>query len=260
MILHAYGDSWTEGQGSDYEHELSLIEREDKKTFRNEHSWVKSLSDKLGISYVNHGISGNANNKIFNAVVNDIKNNKVASDDFIIIMWSSSLRDNVPFLPDGEWVTWSIKHLLNEPHKFINSHVSENECYDDFFTKYKEFFLSEMFNQNYYNIVNQNYIIFLQKLLNHNNIKYMMCDSFESMLVDLNKKDDITHLIDTSKYWNFDKKTFRDFLNETKRLDVWEFQDVNFMERTTQHPNKEGYKLIAKELYNFIKQNKTITQ
>ena len=258
MTLQAYGDSWTEGQGSDYEHELSLISREDKKVFRNEHSWVKCLSNKLGICHVNHGISGNANNKIFNAIVNDIKNGRVTSNDFVIIMWSSSLRDNVPFLPDGEWVTWSVKHLLNEPHKFINSHSTENESYDDFFTKYKELFICEMFNQNYYNIVNQNYIIFLQKLFNHYNIKYMMCDSFESMLVNLNKKDDITHLIDTSKYWNFGKKTFRDFLNDTNRLDVWEFQDEDFMVRPTQHPNKEGYLLMAKELYNFIDKNNLI--
>jgi hypothetical protein len=86
----------------------------------------------------------------------------------------------------------------------------------------------------------------------------MMCDSFESMLVNLNKKDDITHLIDTSKYWSFGKKTFRDFLNDTNRLDVWEFQDEDFMIRPTQHPNKEGYLLMAKELYNFIDKNNLI--
>jgi hypothetical protein len=173
-------------------------------------------------------------------------------------MWSSSLRDYVPFLPNGEWVTWSIKHLIEEPHKFINSYNSSNSLYDSFFTEYKQFFIGEMFNQNYYNIVNQNYIIFIQKLFKHYNINYIMCDSFESMLINLNKKDDITNLIDNSKYWEFNKQTFRDYLNKIKRLDIWENQNEEFETRASQHPNLQGYKLISEELYGYIKNNKIL--
>jgi len=257
MILHAYGCSWTAGEGCDRIIEDTLI-GEEKLKFQNENSWVKFLAEKLNIEHINNGICGNSNNRIFNKLVEDIRNQKIQKNDFVTIMWSSSLRDVVPFLPSGEWVTWSIKHLIEEPHKFINAHNTENVNYDLFFTKYKEFFIGELFNQNYYNIVSQNYIIFIQKLLEHYEIKYIMCDSFESMLIDLDKKDDVRHNIDKTYYWNFDKKTFRDFLNETNELDIWEYQTATFKTKASQHPNKKGYELISEELYNYIKRNKML--
>jgi hypothetical protein len=85
-----------------------------------------------------------------------------------------------------------------------------------------------------------------------------MCDSFESMLINLNKKDDITNLIDNSKYWEFNKQTFRDYLNKIKRLDIWENQNEEFETRASQHPNLQGYKLISEELYGYIKNNKIL--
>jgi hypothetical protein len=257
MILHAYGCSWTAGEGCNRFIEDTLT-GEEKLKFQNENSWVKFLAEKLNISYINNGICGNSNNKIFNKLVEDVRNNKIQKNDFITIMWSSSLRDVVPFLPNGEWVTWSVKHLIQEPHKFINAHNTENTDYNSFFTKYKEFFIGELFNQNYYNIVSQNYIIFIQKLLEHYGIKYIMCDSFESMIMDLNKKDDVKHNIDKKYYWNFNEKTFRDFLNETNELDIWEYQTDTFKTKATQHPNLKGYKLISEELYGYIKNNKIL--
>jgi len=257
MILHAYGDSWTEGQGCNRLVEDSLS-KEERPVYRKENSWVKFLADKLNMPFINNAVSGNANNKIFNQIVSDIQSEKIKSGDFVTIMWSSSLRDYVPFLPNGEWVSWSVKHLIEGPHKFINSYNSNNILYDLFLAEYKQLFIGEMFNQNYYNIVNQNYIIFIQKLFKHYNINYIMCDSFESMLIDLDKKDDISNLIDNSKYWEFNKQTFRDYLNKKKRLDIWENQDEQFETIASQHPNLEGYKLISEELYGYIKKNKIL--
>lgn len=258
MILHGYGCSWTEGEGADIEIENTITDREKKKIFRNTHSWVNGLANKLNINSINNGISSNANNKIFNQVIIDIQNFRIKRGDFVVIMWSSSLRDYVPFLPTGEWISWSVKHLLQTPEKFINSYKSSNTHYDEFMSYYKDFFVGEMFNQNYYNIVNQNYILFLQKMFEFYDIKYLMCDGLESMFIDLHKKDNITHLINKTNYWGFKNKTFRDFLNTTNKLDIWEYQDVTYKTRATQHPNKNGYNLISEELYNYIVGNNII--
>jgi hypothetical protein len=169
-------------------------------------------------------------------------------------MWSSSLRDYVPFLPKGEWISWSVNHLLQTPQKFVESYKSSNTKYTDFLIHYKDFFIVNLYNEEYYNIVNQNYIIFIQKLLSHYGIKYVMCDAFEPMI----RNDNYKNLIDTNKYWNFGNKTFRDFLNDTNRLDIWEHTDTNFKTRATQHPNKDGYNLISEELYNYIVGNNII--
>jgi len=240
MKLHAYGDSWTEGQGT-----------VDNRKEWKKHSWVKLLSDRLKIKSYNNGISGSSNLKIFNKVISDIRNGKIKNNDLVIIMWSSSLRDSVPFLPKNEWVSWSVKHLVELPHKFIESYKSDNEKYDNFLSSFKEHFLLNLFNQNYYNIVNQNYIVFTQRLFEFYGIKYIMCDAFENMILDLKKEDDKTTSINKKYYWGFGYKTIRDLLNEINREDIWEHPE-NYKTRPTQHPNIEGYKIISNELYNFI--------
>jgi hypothetical protein len=240
MKLHAYGDSWTEGQGT----------TEDRNEWKN-YSWVKVVSDKLGISSINNGISGNSNLSIFNKVVDDLIEGKINENDIVVVMWSSSLRDVVPFLPKNEWVSWSVKHLVEYPHKFVESYQSENEKYDNFLHSFKKLFITDLFNQNYYNIVNQNYIIFLQKMFEFYNIKYVMFDAFESMIIDIKKDDDKTNIINEKYYWELNKKTIRDLLNNTNRPDIWEHID-DYKERPTQHPNIEGYKIISEVVYDFL--------
>ena len=255
MILHAYGDSWTEGEGCDLEIE-STLKNQELIIYRNQNSWVKSLADKLNLQWINNGKSGNPNSVIFNSIIDDVTNDRIKKGDLVIVLWSSSLRDYAAFLPRQQWVSWSVKHLVNLPEKFINSYKSHNETYDSFLREYKSFFLDNLFNQNYYNIVNQNYIIFLQKLFEFYGIKYVMADAFDMMVVDPNEKDDIGGMIKTKYYWEYRKKTMRDFLQETK-LDC--FEDIKMMSKNpAQHPNVLGYNLISVEFNNYIVKNNII--
>lgn len=255
MILHAYGDSWTEGEGCNLEIE-STLKNQELIIYRNQNSWVKLLADKLNLQWINNGKSGNPNSVIFNSIIDDVTNDRIKKGDLVIVLWSSSLRDYAAFLPRQQWVSWSVKHLVNLPEKFINSYKSHNETYDSFLREYKSFFLDNLFNQNYYNIVNQNYIIFLQKLFEFYGIKYVMADAFDMMVVDPNEKDDVSDMIKTKHYWEYRKKTMRDFLQETK-LDC--FEDIKMMSKNpAQHPNKLGYNLISVEFNNYIVKNNII--
>ena len=255
MILHAYGDSWTEGEGCDLEIE-STLKNQELIIYRNQNSWVKSLADKLNLQWINNGKSGNPNSVIFNSIIDDVTNDRIKKGDLVIVLWSSSLRDYAAFLPRQQWVSWSVKHLVNLPEKFINSYKSHNETYDSFLREYKSFFLDNLFNQNYYNIVNQNYIIFLQKLFEFYGIKYVMADAFDMMVVNPNEKDDIGGMIKTKYYWEYRKKTMRDFLQKTK-LDC--FEDIKMISKNpAQHPNIVGYNLISVEFNNYIVKNNII--
>jgi len=255
MILHAYGDSWTEGEGCDLEIE-STLKNQELIIYRNQNSWVKLLADKLNLQWINNGKSGNPNSVIFNSIIDDVTNDRIKKGDLVIILWSSSLRDYAAFLPRQQWVSWSVKHLVNLPEKFINSYKSHNETYDSFLREYKSFFLDNLFSQNYYNIVNQNYIIFLQKLFEFYGIKYVMADAFDMMVVNPNEKDDIGGMIKTKYYWEYRKKTMRDFLQETK-LDC--FEDIKMISKNpAQHPNIMGYNLISVEFNNYIVKNNII--
>jgi hypothetical protein len=253
MILHAYGDSWTEGEGCNLEKEKTLKNQE-LIIYRNKQSWVKTLADSLTINWINNGKSGNPNSVIFNSIIDDVTNGRVKKGDLVGIMWSSSLRDYAAFLPRQQWVSWSIKHLISRPDKFINSYQSSNETYDAFLREYKNFFLEKLFNQNYYNIVNQNYIIFLQRLLEFYDIKYFMVDAFDKMVntSNMNKSDNYLDLINTKKYWEFHTTSMREYLEKTN-TDCFEDTD-----EPGKHPNSFGYNLISQELYNYIVKNNII--
>lgn len=255
--LVAYGDSWTIGEGCNREIEDTLSKHE-KMVYQKENSWVRFLSDKLNIPYENNGISGNPNNKIFNQIVDDVKNGITTKNDLVVIMWSSSLRDYLPFMPHGpkgEWLSWSTKHLIETPDRFFTSTQTENRYYDFFMEDYKKFWLTNLYEDLYYSIVNQNYIIFLQEFFKHYRINYVMCDGIEDMFLGIIPQYDKTNLIKSENYWGYKSDTFRDWLIKRTDDSFWEHKE-RWDTRGTQHPNLKGYELIANELYKFIKSKK----
>ena len=255
--LVAYGDSWTIGEGCNREIEDTLSKHE-KMVYQKENSWVRFLSDKLNIPYENNGISGNPNNKIFNQIVDDVKNGITTKNDLVVIMWSSSLRDYLPFMPHGpkgEWLSWSTKHLIETPDRFFTSTQTENRYYDFFMEDYKKFWLTNLYEDLYYSIVNQNYIIFLQEFFKHYRINYVMCDGIEDMFLGIIPQYDKTNLIKSENYWGYKSDTFRDWLIKRTDDSFWEHKE-RWGTRGTQHPNLKGYELIANELYKFIKSKK----
>lgn len=256
MKLYCYGDSWTEGVGVNRQMENSFLKSEDRKSYRNQFSWPKNLSELLSINYENCAIAGCSNKQIFDAIVNDIKSNKITEGDLVVVLWSSSLRDGVSFFPENEWFAWGLRYIEDEhlKHWGVGRELTKDATYNKFIYDYKMFYATQLLNQNYYNIVNQNYIIFLQKMFEFYKIKYVMFDAFESMITDLDRKDSKLEIINQNYYWEFNKKTIRDLLNSTNRDDIWEHIE-NYKDRPTQHPNIEGYRLISEIIYNFIKKS-----
>ena len=95
-------------------------------------------------------------------------------------------------------------------------------------------------------------------MLNEYGVKYIMCDAFDLMIQNLDKKDDNTYLIDKSTYWGFAKESLELWLMKNfKGEDVWEKKIPNPM-KVAQHPNEVGYQLISQELYNYIVKNNII--
>lgn len=249
----AYGDSWTVGEGCNKEIENTLPPHE-KISYQKENSWVKFLSEKMNLPNINNGVSGNSNNKIFNQIIEDVKWGVTNKSDLILIMWSSSLRDNLPFFPNsdnGEWLSWSTKNLTENPNKFYKSTQTQNEFYNSFMEDYKKFYLTNLYTESYYSILNQNYIIFLQKFLKHHGIKYFMMDGIENMLHFVNEEFDKVDLINRKNYWGFSLETARTYLEKLNRKDIWEYQD-KWRERATQHPNVLGYQILSNEFIGFI--------
>lgn len=254
MKLFTFGDSWTEGVGGNLDEELQTNVPEERTKIRHKYCWPKHLSNLLNITFTNNGIGGSSNNLIFEMICHNIKEQIIQRDDFVVIMWSSYLRDDVPFFPNGHWHFWGerykTKKYIYEP--IFSKKGDKNLIYEKSFSKYREFFITNLYSDTYYNIVNQNRILFLQFMFEELGIRYLFCDAFDRLINEnVSKEIDNTSLINTNHYWGFKEKTFRDFLIGTNRKDVWEDNKL-FSNELGKHPNKNGYELIAYELYKWI--------
>lgn len=264
MKLYTFGDSWTAGQGCNIIVENSLTDENERKEYRNSMSWPKYLSEQLKVEFTNLSKTGSSNKEIFDTIIETIKSNIISDNDLVVIMWSSSLRDNVPFFPNGEWHIWGNRYIENKwkfnwvinsiKDKINGTKYTNNPKYNFFLKSYKEFFINNLYDYTYYNIVNQNYILFIQKLLESYNINYVFCDAFDFMITkNIPTNLDKTDFINKSNYYKFREMTFKDYLISIDDTDSYLWEDSIKWDNTPgKHPNYKGYQKIANELYNFI--------
>lgn len=255
MKLFTFGDSWTEGIGGNINEENTTDILEEKTKIRQKYCWPKHLSELLNVDYENYGVGGTNNQIIFNSICRCLSLKKIEKDDFVVVLWTSPLRDNHPFFPiDDEFHFWG-KRYTDKKYLYdrIFSHdKGENQKYNELKKIYKEFYISNLMGNSYYDIVNQNYIIYLQYMFTELGIRFLFGDAFDMMISpDIFSEIDKTSYINKKHYWNFSNKTFRDILIETKRADVWE-DNRKFLNTPGKHPNNNGYKLISDEIYNWI--------
>ncbi len=259
MKLFTYGDSWTEGVGGNISEEEKTDIPEERTIIRHKYCWPKHLSDLLNCELKNDGVGGFSNNAIFNTIHHNLKNGIINQDDFVVIMWSSSLRDSLPFFPnEDDFFIWG-KRYKSKNHLF--KHIFEGgkgnlSNFSRFEKDYRDYFITNLYTDTYYDIVNQNYVLYLQFMFKQMGIRYVFCDAFDTMINnDIIDNINKTNLIDESHYWGYKNKTMADLLIGTKRKDVWEDENQWTENTAGKHPNSNGYKLIADELYKFINDN-----
>jgi len=257
MKLFTFGDSWTEGVGGDLVEEGKTNTHEERTKIRQNFCWPKYLSDLLKIEFCNLGMGSSSNKAIFDMVSHSIHNQTISKNDLVVIMWSSPLRDSLPFFPDDNpWHFWGEKYLSKKHiYSFIidKSTFNKSDTHINLKKEYKEYFLENLFSDAYYNIVNQNYILYLQFMFEKIGIRYLFCDAFDFMVKpDIIKDIDKTYLINKLHYWEFSQKTIRDFLVNINKKDVWEDGVLWSDKIIAMHPSKNGYELIANMLYDYI--------
>jgi len=256
MKLLTFGDSWTEGVGGNLEEEKKTEIPEERTSIRQEYCWPKHLSKLLNCEFKNNGVGAFSNNAIFNTVCYQLKNEIITSDDFVVIMWSSSLRDQLPFFPsENNFHIWG-KRYKSKQHLFkyiFDGVAGDNAKYNRAEKNFRDYYISNLFNETYYDIVNQNYILHLQFMFKELGIRYVFCDAFDTIInKNIDDSSNKTHLIDSDRYWGYRNKTMANLLIDTKRKDVWEDNNHWVDSTAGKHPSGVGYELIADELYKFI--------
>ena len=266
IMIHSFGDSFTAGLGVDREYENSQLgghpdwdvmtddekntQRSKVERFRNKNSYTGQFARKIGIGCSNKGLSGCSNVDILNSIFEYGDNFK--QGDIVFVGFTSSLRNPISFFPRKFYKTdFKLAPNLRVLKDFTELKVNEKilEYYSEesmsFFLEYSKFYLTEMFDEQYYEIVNYNIIVFLQKYFEYKKVNYIMLDAFDYMV---NKNYE--H-IDTKYYWNFNKKTIYSYIASFNDEDLLEVEGYNLHEQTPRHPSIEGHKILAEELYKF---------
>ena len=259
MRVIGFGDSFTAGEGTDNQYVEQLSTFEEIEKYQNEHSWPRYLADKIGVKYVNNGEVGSSNYRIFSNIFEQFAYNNINNDDLVVIMWSSPLRDPLPFFPhmfsrtSPIGLSWSMKEFMGQDTQewknryyehYGKTEASEIKYIENdllkFMEEYFPFYVENLHNESYYKQLNTNYIVLLQKYLESKGIDYIMCDAFEQLSYD-------KELVDTTNYYNH--QTTHEFLVKSGG-DVFE-TGPTFPKSRTKHPNTAGHELIAEELFRF---------
>tara|TARA_Y100000034_G_scaffold132046_1_gene194136 strand:- start:154 stop:972 length:819 start_codon:yes stop_codon:yes gene_type:complete len=266
-MIYSFGDSFTVGLGADRVWEESQLMghpdwdtmTEDEKgtqrikveNFRNENSFTTQFANKVGEKLWNLGMSGCSNAYIFNKIFEF--GHRFIQDDLVLIGFTSSIRDSPKYFPykifgpNGPQMAPNLD-VLKDMVEFKVAEQMEKDYIEEsmeFFKEYSRFYLTEMFDEQYYEIINYNIIVFLQKYFEYKKVNYIMLDAFDHMVTKKYKH------IDTKYYWNFNKKTIYTYLKSFNDESLLEVPGYNDYDQVPRHPSVEGHKIFAEELYKF---------
>lgn len=270
-----FGDSWTEGIGVELEPGNGITDQKYSKSWSFEkktYSYPAQLSNLFENKFriVNLGVGGNSNSIIFQNVYDFIFNSFDKTDIFLIGL-SSIIREPLNFFPkniqlvdesktnDFGFINYSSSCHLNGmgdnfPHwisdiKLDNIKKSFEEMYMDFIVnRFDDYFM-------YY--ISMNHIANLQKVLDVLGIKYYFFNMFEN---NLSTKIEFYDMINPNN-WILFNYTFSEYLldeyvymDKTLPYGLWE-GDLKNVEKNQDgpHPNRLGYNLIAKKIFEEIK-------
>lgn len=298
--LICFGDSFTEGEGAWLEKthgiEKKYMDNPSKgrlliSEFNFQYSWPTQLAKLLQIKesykvqnrgvdtkFLNAGSCGASNDYIFNEVFKKDALLNFKEGDLVIVMWSSSIRNKLPFFPtifqkhSPIGLSWSLKEVFTHSNQYLESNIDNftKRYYSDqndvdyiestlkpFMVDYFKPFITEVYDDEYYNLINYSYIHFLQSFFKFKGCDYIFIDGFELMnSFDTNTKK--WSSIDKSKYWNFGKLTAWDYLNKLGG-DVFENPNLTFSPPGRKcHPNRHGYKIIGELIYDFYNKSLSI--
>lgn len=152
-MIHFFGDSFTYCQGCTSDHEYY------KKTYNGtQKTWVELISEHIGDDFINNGISGVGNQRIFDSIIENLYN--IKENDIVFLSRASDTRFMVPN-DNGSHDQIIINLLLDLDYKYKywneDAHIAVREYFkkiivpylpavtgrfDDIFFFFKKYFKS----------------------------------------------------------------------------------------------------------------------
>jgi len=268
----SFGDSFTLGLGTDRIVEDQLFQsaknrqegKDKQRKFEINNSFTKFFADKFKVPFINTATPGCGNKDILDEMMRWDMNKGFEKDDFVLVGFTSSYRDKLPFFPDEynnnvrSGFQWSMKELSrlsnandiffwkDGNNKWTNLPDDFKNNLNNFMKNYLKFYMVEVFDDSYWQMYSSNIIVYIQKYLEFKKINYIMIDAFEPML---NK---IPKFINRKCYWKCAKENIWSYLKTFNDKDLFEIKGHwNINETVSKHPSRKGHKLFAEELYRF---------
>lgn len=266
--IHFFGDSWTRGDGCQFEPGSGIIPSSIKyPSDRSIHlaqlnkfsfpSQVKSMiSDDICV--LNYGHSGGTNFDIYKEILLKCHNKEFKKNDIAIVSWTSIIREPLNFLATNSpnQTNYSIKGYINAenrvfwPSWFTPIPTELKSLYEKI---YKDFIVHRI-NLNLLYEICMNYICNLQIIFEELDINYLFINTFEIvtsnqiLFYDKIKKDKWLMFDSTLSDYLCDIEETMTFLNG---YSLWEDDYIKpGRNRDGPHPNRIGYGHIAKLIYN----------
>lgn len=278
--IHFFGDSWTRGDGCQFVPGSGIIPSHikygpDYSTEYNTFSFPSQMKKYLPfeVNILNNGSSGSSNFQIYKKILDELYSDKFKSGDFVIVSWTSIVREPLPFLfsrehTNTEWdshgINHSVKGYKEPPHHFIPSWISmmRESKSKKISKKIYEDFIIDRINLNLLHEICMNYVCNLQILFNEIGIDYLFINTFENII---SKEVFFYDKIKKDKWLLFDY-TLSDYLCDIEdKMDfsngysLWEDDFIKpGRNHDGPHPNRIGYDHIAKLIAETILNKKVI--
>ena len=124
MRLVCFGDSWTAGHGveTDITYKENAFPNLFIQKLREQNSWPKWVSYKMGIPFINNGVCGYGNEYILRDLKESMVNGYIENDDIVIVMFSYPYRYKTKDVHNVVEIFLEMEELLvNHAHFYFNS-------------------------------------------------------------------------------------------------------------------------------------------
>lgn len=278
--IHFFGDSWTKGDGCQFIPGSGIIPSNikygpDYSTEYNTFSFPSQMKKYLPfeVNILNNGSSGSSNFQIYKKILDELYYDKFKSGDFVIIAWTSIIREPLTFMLSPGNVESGLLHISGLDNSLTSHHsvnkwipVSITELKDvthkKIFQKIHEDFIIDRLNLNLLYENCMNYICNLQILFDEIGVEYIFTNTFERVV---NDSISFYHKIKKNK-WLLFESTLSDYLCDIEdKMDfsngysLWEDDFIKPGRNLDgPHPNRIGYDYIAKLISDTILTKKMI--
>jgi hypothetical protein len=234
----------------------SEIDGTQDSKYNRDNAFGSVLATKLGYRPINIAITGSTNTGIARSILMwfDENYNPETMDVYVIVGWTESSRLEIPAKhrpsdfhsgnPSIEWYDSSANSYLR-----INYGWEGYGSYEKSIIPPYQKFMAD--NETYLEYQSATNVLMVQYFLKSLDVPYVMCDTMHMFVPDDPFVRYLLKMIDSSRYYNFNKGQDTSF--------YWKYKNLGHINEKAKywHHGEEPHRLYADELYDFITEKDT---